>query len=92
MKQNMKCVFYIFIVLAIKVDCQVYIIETEDSESPCPRVFEYQRQGNTVYGYVTLKSIGGPVRTVNLKVNFTVAARLPSVSINLVNLARIERG
>lgn len=74
---NRKCAFIAFIALVIlSVHCQY-------EQSPCPGLFSYQSDRNSVFGHITLKPSGGPVRTVNLRANFTVAARLSTVSMHL---------
>lgn len=49
-------------------------------QSPCPGVFDYQNNGGNVFGVIRLQP-NGPVNTLTTRVNFTIAARLPSVSI-----------
>ncbi|XP_063368745.1 serine protease gd-like [Cydia amplana] len=46
-------------------------------DSPCPGTFEYQSDGDGVYGVIHLQP-HGPVSTIRVVVNFTIAARLIS--------------
>lgn len=50
------------------------------AQSPCPGTFDYQRDGYYMYGVITIQP-NGPVSYVNVKANFTIATRLPTVSI-----------
>ncbi|XP_047516407.1 serine protease gd-like isoform X3 [Pieris napi] len=46
-------------------------------QSPCPNIFEYKSDNSGPYGEINLPSIG-QVTSVTVKVNLTIAARLPS--------------
>lgn len=82
MKRKLICGFYNCMVLSLvllKVDCQY----EQTPQSPCPALFVYQMDGNTVHGYITLKFSGEILSNLHLRVNFTVAARLASVSMKI---------
>ncbi|XP_061722892.1 serine protease gd-like [Cydia pomonella] len=44
-------------------------------DSPCPGTFEYQSDGGGVYGVIHLQP-NGPVSSIHVVVNFTIAARV----------------
>ncbi|XP_063541269.1 serine protease gd-like [Cydia strobilella] len=67
-----RFLYSVLIVLA----CKSYLpVISQYVDSPCPETFEYQRDGNGVYGVIHLKP-NGPASSV--VVNFTIAARLVS--------------
>lgn len=68
----MKLTFYIVIVLVISVNAQT-------PQSPCPGIFDYEGDSGKVYGLIHVPLRG--VNSVNVKVNFTIAASLYSVSV-----------
>lgn len=59
--------------LVLSVNCQY-------GQSPCPEIFSYQSDGNSVFGYISVKPSGISVSSLLLRANFTVAAQLPTVS------------
>lgn len=73
MKKIKRSCFVFFIKVFILVSGQ-YV------QSPCPGIFDYQSDGSNIYGVIRLKSTG-PVSSVSLRINFTVATKLFSVSV-----------
>ncbi|XP_050667416.1 serine protease gd-like [Leptidea sinapis] len=73
--------FYIFLVISqlLLVDGQYYV------ESPCPQLFEYKSDNRGSYGAIRLQ-LSGPVTSIVLRTNFTIAARLPSNYVGSIEL------
>ncbi|VVC95301.1 unnamed protein product [Leptidea sinapis] len=61
------------------VDGQYYV------ESPCPQLFEYKSDNRGSYGAIRLQ-LSGPVTSIVLRTNFTIAARLPSNYVGSIEL------
>lgn len=57
-------------------------INGQTPQSPCPKIFDYEGDGDNVHGviHVTLKS---QVTSVQIKIQFTLVASLYSVSFKL---------
>ncbi|KOB65211.1 Uncharacterized protein OBRU01_23054 [Operophtera brumata] len=51
-----KCAFIVFVLVILSVYGQY-------EQSPCPGLFSYRSDGDSVFGHITLKPSGGPVRT-----------------------------
>lgn len=51
-----------------------------NAQSPCPDIFEYKNDDNGVYGLITLRP-DGRKSTITVRTNFTITAKLSSVSI-----------
>ncbi|XP_052751870.1 serine protease gd-like [Galleria mellonella] len=49
-------------------------------QSPCPGIFDYRNEGGVIYGVIMVPP-SGPVSSVTTRVNFTIAARLPSTYV-----------
>lgn len=58
----------------------VYMISSQELQSPCPNVFEYRNDGGVIYGFIQIRPMGS-VPAILTKINFTIAIALPSVSI-----------
>lgn len=54
-------------------------VTSEYVESPCPGTFDYQRDGNGIFGVIHLKATG-PLSSIKIIANFSISARLPNVS------------
>lgn len=54
-------------------------VTSQNEQSPCPGIFEYRRDYTGIIGVIHLRS-NGPVSSVRVVANFTVASRLPNVS------------
>ncbi|XP_052738764.1 serine protease gd-like isoform X1 [Bicyclus anynana] len=63
--------FFSFVSIGFLSVCGQYF------QSPCPDYFDYRSDGNGVFGAIKLQPFG-PVSTLLVKANFTIAARLPS--------------
>lgn len=71
----MYSAFCVFLVLGPILITGQYV------ESPCPNIFEYKNDGGGIYGLIHLRSTG-PVSSVFIRANFTIAARLLTVSVS----------
>lgn len=58
------------------------LIKGQYVESPCPNIFSYESDGGDMYGVIHVKSTG-PVSSILIRANFTIAARLLTVSLPL---------
>ncbi|KAG6449751.1 hypothetical protein O3G_MSEX006202 [Manduca sexta] len=68
----------------------ILFADSQYAQSPCPSVFEYQADGPEVFGVVRLKS-NGPVSSVHLRINFTVATHLFSSYVGRIEPIGNER-
>lgn len=68
--------FFSAVLLGFVCVCGQYYVQ-----SPCPDYFDYNSDRNGVYGLIKLVPSGFFPQLL-LKANFTIAARLPSVSIS----------
>ncbi|XP_028175360.1 spermosin-like [Ostrinia furnacalis] len=55
----------------------VGLISSGDGQSPCPGTFEYINDELGIHGLIQIQP-NGPVSAITTRVNFTIAARLPS--------------
>lgn len=58
-------------------------------ESPCPNIFEYRYDGGGTYGVIHLQS-NGPVSSVFIRANFTIAFGQPRSLVSVFNTIQIE--
>ncbi|XP_063541271.1 serine protease gd-like [Cydia strobilella] len=69
-----RSLYSVLIVLA----CTSYVpVISQYVGSPCPGIFEYRSDGDGVYGVIHLQP-HGPVSSIRVVVNFTIAARVIS--------------
>lgn len=59
----------------------ILVVYGQYVQSPCPQYFDYKSDSNGVYGEINLQPFG-EVSTLLLRANFTIGARLSSVSNN----------
>ncbi|XP_063388869.1 serine protease gd-like [Cydia fagiglandana] len=68
-----RFLYSVLIILA----CTSFPVISQYVDSPCPGTFEYQSDSGGVYGVIHLQP-HGPVSSIRVVVNFTIAARLNS--------------
>lgn len=71
----------------------VFLCVSGQAQSPCPETFNYQDDGEQMHGVINIQP-NGPVSHVQLKANFTIAARLPTNyfgSLEPLHLNSLER-
>lgn len=70
-----KQVYFSVLVLAL---C-VCLVCCQGARSPCPGIFDYERDGSGIRGKIVLNP-GAPTSRMVVEVNFTVTAQIFSVS------------
>ncbi|GBP00590.1 hypothetical protein EVAR_76882_1 [Eumeta japonica] len=76
-----------FFILELFVPVSVYC---QYGQSPCPDIFEYRTDGDSIYGWIELRSTSfTPVSVITLMVDFTVATRLSSLVMKLNNVSLV---
>lgn len=74
---NMCRIFYSVLLVLGYLNCLP--VTSQYVESPCPGTFEYKSDGSGIYGLIHLQP-NGPITSIHIIANFTIAARLYSVS------------
>lgn len=74
----MKFVYSLVLVLVLVFS----LVRCQYAQSPCPGIFDYERDDTGIYGRIVVGP-GSPVMRLVVQVNFTVTVQIVSVSLYL---------